>query len=185
MANRLYAQYRDKEKANKISDIPVSFREQILSAAEFVKSSWVIDENTGEALDVIGRIVVADRNLLTTSYFTVYQCNSDGDFECGDDSIQFSETSVANDADLSGDYYRYLIKAKIAKNNSDASIDSILTAVNFVLPNALAVSLSDNEDMTFSIAIEGNLSNIEIDLLNNGNIVPTPQGVTFIGFTEA
>jgi len=186
MANRLYAQYRDKTKASKLSEIPVSFRGQMLSVAEFVRDSWDIDRNSGEALNVIGRIVDANRSLLQTSYLTVYECNSDGDFECGDDSIQLSTPSVADDANLSDDYYQYLLKAKIAKNNSSATIDEILTSVNFIIgdQNAVATRLIDNEDMTFSIVIEGDINNVVRDLMTNGDIIPRPQGVTFSGFVE-
>ena len=186
MANRLYSQYRDKGRASALSEIPVTFRGQIVTAAEFVRDSWDIDNNSGEALNVVGRIVDANRSLLQTSYLTVYECNVDGDFECGDDSIQCSTPSIADDENLSDEYYQYLLKAKIAKNNSLATIDEILTAVNFVIgdQDAIATQLIDNEDMTFSIVITGTINNVVRDLMTNGDIIPRPQGVAFSGFTE-
>lgn len=184
MANKLYAQYRDKLTANKVSEIPVSFRNQILTATEYVKNSYDIDSNSGEALDVIGRVVVRDRSIIQNKVLTVYELNTDGDFECGDDSVQLSGKSIADDSDLSDDYYRYLLRAKIAKNNSDATIDSILTAVNYAAPEVAAYRLVDGEDMTFSIEFYGELSPIFRDLMINGDIVPRPQGVKFNGFLD-
>lgn len=184
MANKLYAQYRNKSKALQLSEIPVSFREQCQTAIDFVKNSWDIDSNSGEALDVIGRIVERDRSIIQNKTLTVYQANNIGDFECGDDSVQLSPKSIVDDGDLSDDYYRYLLRAKIAKNNSDASIDSILTSVNYAAPGVNAYRLVDGEDMTFSIEFYGAINPIFRDLMLNGDIVPRPQGVKFNGFLD-
>lgn len=184
MANKLYAQYRNKDRAIGLSNIPLSFREQLVVASNFVRDSYDISGNSGPELDVIGRIVGRDRSIIQSKTLDVYECNADGDFECGDDSIQCSATSVADDADLSDEYYRYLLRAKIAKNNSDASIDSILTSVNYADPSVNAYRLVDGEDMTFSIEFYGKIGSIFRDLLISGDIVPRPQGVKFNGFLD-
>ena len=182
MANKLYAQYRDKPTAIGLSNIPLDFRQQIVSAANFVRDSYDIDSNSGEALNVIGRIVDRDRSFIENRKFTVYECNDVGDFECGDDSAQCSATSAGVDADLSDEYYRYLLRAKIAKDNSDASIDDILTIVNTAVPSINALRLIDGENMTFSIEFYGGIDAIARDLLISGDLIPSPQGVKFSGF---
>ena len=184
MTNKLYAQYRDKPTAVGLSDIPLDFRQQIVSAANFVRDSYDIDSNSGEALNVIGRIVDRDRGFIETISFDVYQMNDDGDFEMGDDSIQMSSDTVAGDSELSDEYYKYLLKAKIVKNNSDATIDDILTAINTAIPGINALRLVDGENMTFSIEFYGEINAIARDLLLSGDLTPRPQGVKFNGFLE-
>jgi hypothetical protein len=184
MANKLYAQYRNKTKLQQWSDIPRAFADEVISASESVRDSYDIDENSGEQLDVIGRIVGQDRNYIETLIFDVYECNADGDNECGDEGVQLSPTSAGSDSELSDDYYRLLLKSKIAKNNSDGSIDSILTAVNIISPDIDIQRLVDGEDMTFSIEFYGLADAVTRDLLINGDLVPTPQGVLFNGFLE-
>lgn len=184
MANKLYAQYRDKLTAIGLSNIPLDFRQQIVTAANFVRDSYDIDSNSGEALNVIGRVVDRDRGFIETISFDVYQMNDDGDFEMGDDSIQMSSDTVAGDSELSDEYYRYLLKSKIVKNNSDATIDDILTAINTAVPGINALRMVDGEDMTFSIEFYGEINAIARDLLLSGDLTPRPQGVNFNGFLE-
>lgn len=184
MANKLYAQYRNKTKLEKWAEIPRTFADEVIAAASDVSASWDIDNNSGEQLDVIGRIVQRDRSYIANTVLPVYQCNVDGDNECGDEEIQCSATFILNDSDLSDDYYRLLLKSKIAKNNSDGTIDSILSAVNIIAPDINVMRLTDGEDMTFSIEFYGLADAITRDLLISGEIVPSPQGVLFNGFLE-
>jgi len=61
MPNRVYAQYRDKPKAVAWYGIIPSLSSEIEDVYESVRKSYDIDANSGQALDVIGRIVVIDR----------------------------------------------------------------------------------------------------------------------------
>lgn len=187
MANKLYSQYRDKTKAEAVAQIPADFREQINDAVKAVRDMWDIDNNSGAQLDIIGDIVAQDKDYIVQKTLTVYQCNSDGDNQCGDESIQCSAPSILADSELTDDYYRLLIKSKIAINNSDATIDDILdaiNAINLIAPDIDVLRLTDGEDMTFSIEFYGLADPVVRDLLINGAIIPTPQGVLFNGFLE-
>lgn len=180
--NKLYAQYRNKPKMFAWSEIPRQLSDDIIDASDDIENSYDIDNNSGAQLDVIGNVVVKDRSYIATLDLTVYECNGDGDFECGDDSIQCSVTNASDDDTLSDEYYRLLLKAKIAKNSSDGTIDSILTAVNTIAPDIEVLRLTNGEDMSFSIEFYGIADDITRDLLINGDIVPTPEGVKFNGF---
>ncbi|CAM0024348.1 structural protein [Vibrio phage 97E33-1] len=184
MPNKLYAQYRNKPKAIAWSNIPLDLTTQAKTVAEQVSNSYSIDDNSGVHLDVIGEVVARDRGFISTLKFDVQELNDDGDFECGDEDVQMSPVSVANDSDLSNQHYRYLLKSKIVKNNSDATLDEILTAINLAIPDMNATRLIDGEDMTFSIEFYGSIDEIARDLLISGDLVPRPQGVEFRGFLE-
>ena len=77
-----------------------------------------------------------------------------------------------------------LLKSKVAKNTSEATIDDIIEAVKIIATSADVVTLQDSEDMTFSLEIFGNLSAIEREILLQDGVVPKPQGVRYLGFVE-
>lgn len=183
-ANRIYNQYRNKEKFESWSEIPRSFSDEIIDACYDIKCSYDIDSNSGAQLDVIGNVIVEDRTYVESLEFTVYECNTDGDFECGDDSVQCSTVYATDDSELSDDYFKVLLKSKIQKNNGDATIDDILTAMETIAPDSPPLRLTDGEDMSYSIEFYGSIDEVIRDLLIYGDILPRPQGVKFNGFLE-
>ncbi|MBP5100934.1 DUF2612 domain-containing protein, partial [Pseudomonas protegens] len=108
---------------------------------------------------------------------------TDGD-EFGDDEAMFSALTIDQDGQLSDELYRLVIKAKIVKNNGDATIESILDGMNFLIPEAQVLRVTDGEDMSFSIEFYGEITNLERFALLNADLVPKPQAVKFNGFLE-
>lgn len=182
--DRIYAQYRDKPKAVAWYAIARELGGSLEAAAQAVRKSYDIDTAVGEQLNVIGRIVVAPR-----SFVGAYPMNpglfdlTDGD-EFGDDDAMFSALTIDQDGELSDELYRLAIKAKIIKNNGDATIENILDGMNFLLPNAEVLRVTDGEDMSFSIEFYGQINNLERFALLNAGLVPKPQAVRFNGFLE-
>ena len=56
--------------------------------------------------------------------------------------------------------------------------------MNFLLPNADVLRVTDGEDMSFSVEFYGQISDLERWALLNAELVPKPQGVRFNGFLE-
>lgn len=183
--DRIYAQYRTKPKAVAWFNIARRMGGDLDAAAEAVRKSYDIDSAEGEVLDVIGRIVVAERGFLgDTELFPGLFILDDG-AEFGDDSgAMFSALTIDTDSEMSDALYRLYIKAKIIKNNSDATIESILDSMNFLLPKAEVLKVVDGEDMSFSIEFYGAITPLERWALINAKLVPKPQGVRFNGFLE-
>jgi len=182
--DRVYAQYRNAPKALAWYGITPSIAAKICDASDDVQLMYDIDLNVGRQLDIIGTIVVINRSILADIILEVFECNGDGDFECGDTEVQCSETSVINDAQLSDEYFRTLLRSKIAKNNSDSTADDILTAVSLITPNTPWERLNDPGDMSFSLETYSALTDIERTLILTKDIIPKPQGVRFSGFLE-
>lgn len=182
--DRVYAQYRDKPKAVAWYAIARKLGGSIEAAAEAVRKSYDIDTAEGEQLNTIGRIVVAPR-----SFVGVMPMNpglfdlTDGD-EFGSDDAMFSALTIDQDGQLSDELYRLVIKAKIVKNNGDATIENILDGMNFLLPQAEVLRITDGEDMSFSIEFYGQITSLERFALLNAGLVPKPQAVRFNGFLE-
>jgi hypothetical protein len=181
---RVYAQYRDKPKTYQWYGITQSISNDIQSAADDVRLMYDIDNNEGEQLDIIGRIVGVDRRVIT-GITTVVSEFGDTAAECGDVEVQFGNDTITEEDSLSDDYFRSLIKAKVQNNNNDTTIDGVIESINAIISGDVSVIVNDNEDMTFSVEIYGIMTEIETYLILNNNIIPKPQGVRITGYLLA
>ncbi|EMB3069414.1 DUF2612 domain-containing protein [Pseudomonas aeruginosa] len=182
--DRIYAQYRDKPKAVAWYEIARKLGGSIEAAAQAVRKSYDIDTAVGEQLNVIGRIVVAPRSFVSSIPMNPALFDlTDGD-EFGDDGAMFSALTIDQDGQLSDDLYRLVIKSKIIKNKGDATIENILDGMNFMLPRADVLRVTDGEDMSFSIEFYGQITSLERYALLNEGLVQKPQAVRFNGFLE-
>lgn len=185
LPDRIYAQYRNAPKAVAWYNITRRLAAEIADAAQAVRVMYNIDVAEGAQLDIIGSIVVQPREFVgNIELFPGLFDASDG-AEFGDeDGAIFASLTVDQDQLMSDELYRLAIKAKIIKNNSDTTIDSILDGLNFLLPNADVIRVTDGEDMSFSAEFYGNITELERWALRNKSFVPKPQGVRFNGFLE-
>lgn len=182
--DRIYAQYQNKPKAVAWYAIARALGGSIEAAAEAVRKSYDIDSAEGEVLNVIGRIVVVPRSYLGAADMHPGMFDLTDGSEFGDEEAMFSPLTIDQDGQLSDDLYRLVIKAKIVKNNGDATIENILSGMNFLLPHAEVLRVTDGEDMSFSIEFYGEISDLERFALLNAGLVPKPQAVRFNGFLE-
>lgn len=182
--DRIYAQYRGKPKLEAWYKIVPTLMQPLVDTAATVRRQYSIDDMVGAQLEVIGRIVVIGRNFGASTAMPVIQLNDDPTASCGNTDAMCSETAIDVDSKMADDLYRLVIRAKILKNNSDATIESILKGANFLLPNANVVRVIDGEDMTFGIEFAGQITDLERWALINAKLVPKPQGVKFSGFLE-
>ena len=209
--DRVYAQYRDKPKALQWYKIVPTLGNELCQAYADVTNSYDIDSNSGAQLDVIGRVVGIGRTIVVDQTLDVCEFGAElavatgyeqygagqygasqytsaltltPDCEMGDEAAQMSQTSTEADSNLQDEYYRLLLKAKVARNTGRATIDEIIQTVQIIAPSAEDVKLLDGEDMSFSLEIYGNLSAVERDILIQPGVVPKPQGVQYLGFVE-
>ena len=182
---RIYAQYRDKPKAVAWYNIVPSLGGQIADAYEQVRTSYNIDTANSDELDTIGHIVVIDRSYESSVTFdpdTFFGGDTLATQFGGSDS-QFETVGGTITDEISDEIYRVLIKAKIAKNNSDATLDGIVKALEYIT-GVSPINVIDNEDMTFSVSFGAELNDTQRFVFNTFDILPRPQGVRFLGYTE-
>ena len=74
--------------------------------------------------------------------------------------------------------YRIYIKAKIAQNQWDGTIDSLYPIWQTLFPGG-SIVIEDNQNMTVTITLSGGFSSIVQDLISNGYIIPRPEGVQY------
>jgi Protein of unknown function (DUF2612) len=78
--------------------------------------------------------------------------------------------------------FRVLIKAKIAQNQWDGTLSSLYTVWASLFPGG-KITVVDNQDMTAFVSLSGSFTSILQDLIQNGYVVPRPEGVLYnIGF---
>lgn len=89
----------------------------------------------------------------------------------------------SDDAVLTDDMYRLILRSKIWKNHSGATIDSIIQGLAFII-GVTEIRLVDNEDMSFSLEFFEVLTDLQRDAITYFDITPRPQGVRLAGFEE-
>lgn len=180
--NRIYNQYRGKTKAVAWYEITRTIGDELCSAFTDIRESYDINNANKAELDVIGRIVDIARTHETIEVLSQFECGDTG-VECGEPDVECASGFIASGSELSDAFYRKLIFSKIAKNNSDATLDGIVRLLNIIVPDAMP-HVIDNEDMSFTVEFGRLLNEIEIILLTKFDILPRPQGVIFDGYIE-
>jgi len=148
-----------------------------------------IDESEGVQLDVIGDIVGISRRLkdaILLAFFGFDDAENslnfgeEGNIAVGGRFVEEDEpylaTNLLNDAD-----YRLLIRAKIAKNHSDGTSESIISVLKYLF-NAEKVIVDDIGGMAFKVGIGRALSYSERVLIKSGLIIPKPAAVQIAEF---
>jgi hypothetical protein len=113
------------------------------------------------------------------------------------------EPSDGSGAKLSDYNYRFLLKGKIIRNMWNGTMESLIELLDFMFPSTtetrvyyntaclgvsqkktytkkiynFEIAVVDNQDMTMSIYFKGNIPSLYKELVENGYIIPKPQGV--------
>jgi hypothetical protein len=144
-----------------------------------------IDAMTGVNLDTIGIIVGVSRNvgnIVELTFFgfadTGYYATCFGEEGHPNIGSRFYEegepylgSSVLGDPE-----YRMLIRSQIVKNSSHATGEDILAALSYLFPDA-PIAVTDNYDMTFSLAVGRALTSIEKAIIAQLDLLPRPSSV--------
>ncbi|WP_282376313.1 DUF2612 domain-containing protein [Pseudomonas sp. PS01302] len=172
---RIVNQYRNKSRMVKwLTLIPEIANDKLESAADQVYGSYDVDTVTGEQLDVIGRIVGIPRPVLRGAAYDVFGYAGNDNYT-NYNIAPYIGNGDEVDAPLNNDLYRKLVKAKIARNVSDGTSDSIIELLEIVI-GVKVTALSSNGDKSFDIGIASELDNATKYLLDNFDLIPRPQG---------
>lgn len=74
--------------------------------------------------------------------------------------------------------YRLLLRARIARNQWDGTIDSLQSTWRKLFPGG-SISIEDAQNMSATIVLSGAFTSIARDLINNDLICPRPAGVLY------
>ena len=115
--------------------------------------SFDLDSAVGAQLDILGQLIGQSR------------------------TVGFQPSGGASPT-LDDPTYRILLRASIAKNSWDGTIDSLQTTWQQLFPGG-RIAIIDTQDMAATVILTGNFSSIVVDLINNGYIVPEDATVLY------
>ncbi|PYY72191.1 hypothetical protein CRX42_02350 [Pseudomonas jessenii] len=173
--SRIINEYSNKQRMVRWLTITPEIANQYLEdPLAQVYASYDVDTVTDEMLDVIGRIVGMPRPILRAAEFDVFGYVGNDNYT-NYNVAPYIGDGEAVDAPLNNDLYRKLIKAKIARNISDGTADSIIQLVEIII-GVKVTALVDNQDKSFDIGIASEIDNTTMYLINNFDLIPRPQG---------
>ena len=147
-------QYQNSTKFLQWLTIPLMVIEDLHLCANIMPSMFDVDLAVGVQLDILGLLLGQSRILPFNP--------TDGTMAKLDDAI-----------------YKKILKLKTMTNYWDGSLGSIYTAWGIIFPDVNLV-ITDNQDMTASVSIKGELSQIVKDMIYNDLVLPRPEGVEYI-----
>lgn len=181
------SQHNDKPKFVAMTASDVEPFVEIENILLNIPSYYDVDTAIGSALDVIGEWVGANRNIpipLTGVYFE-WDSTALVGWDSGSWRGEFDPVSGLTS--LPDDSYRKYIKAKIAANRWDGTIESAYDVWVEIFTDS-AIIIQDNQDMSMVVGVTGvKLGAIDQALLTGGYIALKPAGVSisYFAITES
>lgn len=173
--SRIINEYRDKQRMVRwLTITPEIANEHLEVAIDQIYGSYDVDAVSGNMLDVIGRIVGVARPILRAAEFDVFGYSGNDSYTNYNIAPYIGDGGSA-DLPLNNDLYRKLIKAKIARNISDGTADSIIQLLEIII-GVKVTALVSNGDKSFDIGVASELDNTTLYLIENFDIIPRPQG---------
>lgn len=173
--SRIINEYRGKNRMVRwVTIAPEISNDHVERPLDQIHGSYDVDTVSGEMLDIIGRIVGIARPILRDAEFYVFGY-SGNDRYTNYNIAPYIGDGEAIDAPLNNDLYRKLIKAKIARNISDGTADSIIQLVEIII-GVKVTALVDNGDKSFDLGVASKLDNTTLYLIENFDLIPRPQG---------
>ena len=78
---------------------------------------------------------------------------------------------------LDDDNYRLIIKAKILQNQWAGTIEDMANLFQQVFPD-MQLKIIDHQNMSMEIQVTGLRDDLQLQMLNNGYVIPKPEGVS-------
>ena len=173
--SRIINEYRGKNRMVRwVTIAPEISNDHVERPLDQIYGSYDVDTVSGDMLDIIGRIVGVARPILRDAEFDVFGY-AGNDSYTNYNIAPYIGDGEAIDAPLNNDLYRKLIKAKIARNISDGTADSIIQLVEIII-GVKVTALVDNGDKSFDLGVASQLDNTTLYLIENFDLIPRPQG---------
>lgn len=188
--SRLATQYQQAPKLRAYLTQLLTQAQDIEQLFEAVAAIVDIDSAEGVQLDNLGELIGISRYILNTlpaQYFSfdgqpgAGRLGEEGLVDVGaafyEEGALLTGTSILTDLQL-----RLYIRARIARNHSDGTLESVVNALQYIFVGA-PVIVDDVEGMAFNLTIGKRLTYGEQVLLFLYDILPKPGGVR-IGMRE-
>lgn len=143
---------------------------------ESLPDAFDLDKAIGVQLDAVGMWVGISRKVATPLTNVYFSLDTPG-LGLDEGSLKGPFDPDAGITSLDDDTYRLLLRAKIAANSWDGTIPSAAAILNSLFQN-ITIFIQDNQDMTMTMGISGNLpSAVFLALFTGGYLPLKPAGV--------
>lgn len=190
--SRVTEQFKDKDIFDRYLQLLLGGKIELQEVFRQLMQERSIDTAVGAQLDIVGDIVGQPRELIDTALLTYFAYLGYPDAQSFGDLVNSSiggpyrgvNDPLAGNTLLTDEQYRLFIKAKIIKNNTNATPNQILEFINFVFGSD-SNQLIEEGDAAYTLLIGKELSNFETVLLTYvsyssgypSRFVPKPIGV--------
>lgn len=176
---RVIWQYRNGMKFKAwIAILPNIAQQLIANPVDQVVNLINIDTARGKQLDICGRIAgIPERPKINDDTLAVFAYEGTASAQPYDVAPYAGEGLSPQSIPLPNYLYRLVIKAKIIKNTSLATIDDVKRGIEFILGDEYTATVVDLQNMTMRVLLnQAPPFNIQA-LLDVFDLVPRPQGV--------
>lgn len=201
---RVGEQFKNKPVFDAYIKLAVDSLAELQSVFKDLMQLRSIETATGEQLNLIGRLVGQDRTLVNYNVFPFFGFDGAASAETfgtlSDSTLggvfRSKDQEEGSSSTVDDETYRFLIKARIIANSTNATPEDIISGLNFITGNANC-TIIEQPNAHITLEIQNNLTDFQSyfirGLSNQGGIVPVPIGVTvdyvmfdgeYFGFAE-
>ena len=180
--SRLTDRHRSDETFLAILDTLVELKEERQQQYLDIADTFLdIDKSEGKNLDLIGKLIGEERtlvNFIDRSYFGFLGARLSESYDIGY-WYSLYKNKYGTLRTLSDEEYRRVLKARVVKNSSDSSRDSLLKVLNLLLGNKTSVVIESENNKAIEVRIkdeDGLASYFLSKYKSNTNLIPIPLG---------
>jgi hypothetical protein len=145
------SQYQSSPKFMALVKACLKYLDDALPLALTIHQNFDLDTAVGVQLDILGMYLGVGR------------------------TVSFQPSNDISPV-LDDDTFRILLRAKLAQNHWDGTIDGLQASWKLLFPGGV-ITIIDNQNMSVDVVCSGSFSSIVEDLITNGYIIPRPEGV--------
>lgn len=175
--NLITSSWREKPNYTAMISADVSPMVQVQDLLSSMIPKFDVDVAVGQQLDIIGLWVGISR-VVKVPISGVYFSWDSADYTLGWEFGSWAPADTPTEVTvLPDDAYRTLIKAKIAANQWDGTIDGAYAIWDEIF-TTVTILIKDNQDMTFDLGVVGGIiDSLTLALITGGYIPLKPEGV--------
>lgn len=180
--NLITSQHKDKPNFVAMTTADVLPYVEIENILLNIPTFYDVDIAVGTSLDVIGEWVGASRNIATPLTGVYFEWDSTAVLGWDSGTWKGEFDPISGLTSLPDDSYRKYIKARIASNSWDGTIEGAYNVWIEIFINSTII-IQDNQDMSMVVGVAGEkLGAVDQALLTGGYLALKPSGVAISYF---
>lgn len=171
------SEHKGRPKFSAMISTDVSAPVQVQDLLSAMIPLFDIDVAEGQQLDVLGKWIGLSRNIAIPIPGVYFQWDGVDPFVGWEFGIWQPENQPSEISVLPDDVYRTFLKAKIAANQWDGSLEDMYAVWDEVFTD-ITIFIVDNQDMSYDIGFSGRpVDSLTLALIQQGYLPLKPEGV--------